>query len=415
MIRHVVLFEDERVDRLAPFTINRPVYDLRCGILTLRDKVKTGLPGFGLAYHVREFLKPWVEHHYRTNHVNRGFQSPCLLLNGRVLWNANTLQSLARDAEDMLYVCKKQPAAVRLDRLDRWDIDWSRPLQSGWFSRLPTKEIDALWIEYPWDLIYRNPEQIHHDSSLLGCNGAKDGDLYPGVHLIEEHQITVAERATIKPGAVLDAEKGPIVIDEGALVMSLAAIQGPAYIGKRTQIKMGAKIFPGSSFGEMCKVGGEVEQSVIHSFSNKGHEGYLGHSYLGQWVNLGADTNTSNLQNNYGLIHCMMQGEKVATGLQFLGLMIGDHSKSAISTVFNTATMVGVGTNVYGSTFPPRSIPSFVWGGSEGFVEYRFDKFVESAARMMARRSVELSEIEKEVLYRVFKEGETERSRFLQR
>jgi UDP-N-acetylglucosamine diphosphorylase/glucosamine-1-phosphate N-acetyltransferase len=160
----------------------------------------------------------------------------------------------------------------------------------------------------------------------------------------------------------------------------------------------------------MCKVGGEVEGAIIHSFSNKQHDGFLGHAYLGMWVNLGADTNNSDLKNNYGTVKVVIDGTQVDTGSMFMGLVMGDHSKSSINSMFNTGTVVGVSSNVFGSGFPPKSVPSFAWGGSEGMTTYEIERALDVARRVMGRRKVELTKAEEAVLRSVFEQTKNARS-----
>ena len=223
-------------------------------------------------------------------------------------------------------------------------------------------------------------------------------------------EIFVGQGAKVKPGAVLDAEGGPIIIEPGATIFPNATIEGPAFIGEKSLIKIGAKIYEGTSIGEVCKVGGEVEETIIHSYSNKQHDGFLGHSYLGMWVNLGADTNNSDLKNNYGNVKVYVDGGIVDSGSMFVGLTMGDHSKSGINTMFNTGTMVGVSCNVYGGGFPPKFIPSFTWGGAEGLLEYRLDKALETARAVMGRRKIELTASDEELMREIFRETAQERA-----
>ena len=238
-------------------------------------------------------------------------------------------------------------------------------------------DVDAVVINYPWNLVANNGNEIISDFNLLTSEnkGLKiRGKVYPGVHLLNEANIFIDEGAKIKPGVVLDAESGPIYIGKEAKIFPNAVIEGPAFIGNKTAIKIGAKIYENTSIGEVCKVGGEVEESIIHSYSNKQHDGFLGHAYLGMWVNLGADTNNSDLKNNYGSVKVIINGQQVDSGSMFVGLTMGDHSKSAINTMFNTGTVVGVSSNVFGSGFPPKYVPSFSWGGSDNLSTYNIDK-----------------------------------------
>ena len=259
------------------------------------------------------------------------------------------------------------------------------------------------FITYPWDLVHANGEQIVADFAVLtGGRGAIKGNVYPGAQLLAAENIFIDEGAVVKPGVVLDAEGGPIYIGKKAKIFPNAVIEGPAFIGEGSMIKIGGKIYENTSIGEVCKVGGEVEGSIIHAYSNKQHDGFLGHAYLAMWVNLGADTNNSDLKNNYGSVRVTINGEEVNSGSMFVGLTMGDHSKSGINTMFNTGTVVGVSSNVFGAGFPPKYIPSFAWGGAEGVETYDAEKALEVAKRVMGRRKIELSEVEEKVLREVF-------------
>ena len=270
------------------------------------------------------------------------------------------------------------------------------------FPGLPRQEVDVMFITYPWDPVHANGEQIVADFALLtGGRGALKGNVYPGAQLLAAENIFIDEGAVVKPGVVLDAEGGPIYIGKKAKIFPNAVIEGPAFIGEGSMIKIGAKIYENTSIGEVCKVGGEVEGSIIHAYSNKQHDGFLGHAYLAMWVNLGADTNNSDLKNNYGSVRVMINGEEVNSGSMFVGLTMGDHSKSGINTMFNTGTVVGVSSNVFGAGFPPKYIPSFAWGGAEGVETYDVEKALEVAKRVMGRRKIQLSEVEEKVLREV--------------
>jgi UDP-N-acetylglucosamine diphosphorylase/glucosamine-1-phosphate N-acetyltransferase len=279
---------------------------------------------------------------------------------------------------------------------------------------LEKEEVDVQMIRYPWDLVSNNGKQIVADARLLtrGTSGKRiRGKVYPGAMLINRKNIFIDTGATIKPGVVLDAENGPVHIGKNVTVFPNATIEGPAFVGDGSLIKIGAKIYENTSIGEMCKVGGEVEASIIHSYSNKQHDGFLGHAYLGMWVNLGADTNNSDLKNNYGTVKVYINGEPVDSGSMFVGLTMGDHSKAGINTMFNTGTVVGVSCNVFGSGFPPKYIPSFSWGGAEGLTLYDPDKSIGVARRVMARRKVELKEADERLFRKVFELTEKERAK----
>ncbi len=412
MASQIILFEDEGHLSLRPLSWNRPVYDLRCGIRLLCEKAQSAYPGSEMGYHTRGYLAALVKEQKGTNKVNGGFADRALLLNGRILWNETLAKTITIDGEDQIYRVGDDVAAARLSGKNLAKINWSKPISVSAFLGIPVTEVEADVITYSWDLVHHNPVQIEADAAVLGCNGAKDGKVYEGVHILDPERVTIAECASVKPGVVIDAEGGPVIIDEGAKIFPQAVIEGPCYIGKKSAIKIAAKIYEGTSVGEVCKVGGEVEESIIHSYSNKQHEGFLGHAYLGQWVNIGADTNNSDLKNDYGIVKCFVNGVAVDTGSQFVGSTIGDHSKMGINTMLNTGTIVGVGCNVFGSNFPPKYIPCFTWGGADRMVEYRFEKCIQVARRVMNRRGLELSDTEEAVFRYIFEQTASKRHDF---
>ena len=227
--------------------------------------------------------------------------------------------------------------------------------------------------------------------------------------MLNQHNIFIGEGSVIKSGAVIDAEDGPVYIGKNVKVMPNAVIAGPCFIGDNSIIKIGAKIYENTSIGECCKVGGEVEGSIIHSFANKQHDGFLGHSYISQWCNLGAGTNTSDLKNNYSNVKVMLNGKEIDTGSMFVGLIMGDHSKSSINTMFNSGTICGVSSNIFGSGFPSKNIPSFSWGGSESLTEYKLEKAVEVAKEVLKRRNVEFTEVDEKLFNKIFEMTSSQR------
>ena len=257
--------------------------------------------------------------------------------------------------------------------------------------------------KYSWDFVHENADEIAADFSqaTYGVNAVSKE--INGVHLMAAENIWIAASAQIDPGVVIDARNGPVYIDEDAHIFPQATIIGPAYIGRNTLVNIGAKIYEGTSLGEFCKVGGEVKESIIHSYSNKKHDGFLGRAYLGQWVNLGADTNNSDLKNNYGSVRVYVNGKEVDSGSSFVGLTMGDHSKSGINTMFNTGTVVGIMCNIFGSDFPPKWIPGFSWGGSAGLTEHDVERGLAVAKKVMDRRKVTLGPAEEKLIRKVFK------------
>ncbi|MBX2991805.1 MAG: GlmU family protein [Bacteroidetes bacterium] len=400
----ICIFEDPQYVNLLPLVYTRPVYDLRCGILTLREKILRAYPKTQLALLCRPYLAEVVRRQNPGVEVNEVHESGCLLINGRLLAGTGLAKQIPIRGDDAVYLSGNTVVAVRINagRHRSLKHDFSEVFDAEHFSELEKVQVDVNLIRYPWDLVQHNGEQIAADYKSITLGKKSRGIILPGVHFINKRRIFIDTGAQVKAGAVLDASNGPIYVGKNAEILPNAVIEGPASIGMGTRIKIGAKIYERTSIGEMCKVGGEVEASIIHSYSNKQHDGFLGHSYLGMWCNLGADTNTSDLKNNYGNVRVTINGREVDSGSQFVGLTMGDHSKSGINTMFNTGTVVGVSSNVYGAGFPPKTIPSFSWGGAEGLMEYRIDSAIDVCRRVMARRAIEMTEADEKLMKTIF-------------
>jgi UDP-N-acetylglucosamine diphosphorylase/glucosamine-1-phosphate N-acetyltransferase len=260
----------------------------------------------------------------------------------------------------------------------------------------------VLQIKNTWDLFSFNDIALKSDFELI-TEGRISQPIPEGVRYINKENIFIEEGAEIL-FSVLNASNGPIYIGKDALVMEGSLIRGPFALGERSVVKMGAKIYGATTIGPFCTVGGEINNSILSGYSNKGHDGFLGNSVLGEWCNIGADTNNSNLKNNYSEVRLWnYETENFAkTGLQFCGLIMGDHSKCGINTMFNTGTVIGVSANIYGSNFPRNFIPSFSWGGAAGFSTYQMDKVTETATLVMKRREVEFDSKEQRILEHIF-------------
>jgi UDP-N-acetylglucosamine diphosphorylase/glucosamine-1-phosphate N-acetyltransferase len=418
MFDSICLFEDSNYSHLLPLVYFRPTYDLRCGILTLREKVEYFFPDIPISLHCRNYLADSVKEKNPNTAVNYINGSTCLLINGRILISTEVARELTNiDNNNTIFTKGDTVVAAKLSNANLTLIKsiMSNPLTFTDLVGCSIKELEVKIINFPWDLISKNGEEIKNDFSILTSrfgNNKINGKIYDGVYLLNRNNIFIDEGTMIKPGVVLDAENGPIYIGKDAKIFPNAVIEGPAFIGNKSAIKIGAKIYENTSIGEVCKVGGEVEGSIIHSYSNKQHDGFLGHSYLGMWVNLGADTNNSDLKNNYGNIKVIINGEKIDSESMFVGLTIGDHSKSAINTMFNTGTVVGVSSNIYGAGFPKKYIPSFTWGGTDTMISYDLEKSIDVAKKVMARRNIRLSDVEEKLFREVYKLTSDERTKF---
>lgn len=399
----IVLFEDHNTNNLQPLVYFRPVWELRCGATTLLEKLQqiSGSPCLGYA---REYLqKNFLQAEMRADTSD---YEEAVWVNARwiasepqwdVIANLETGEALISGEE--LVAARVHPEQVK-PWLTQTGLD-----TAGLSASLKCREVDVKLFRFIWQLIEENGPEIVADFKRqvqAGIHGTVD----EGVHLLKAEEIYIGEGSRIKPGVVIDAEHGPVWIAENVTVMPNAVLEGPLYIGPNCTIKIAAKIYENTSIGPWCKIGGELEESILQGYSNKQHDGFLGHAYLGSWVNLGADTNNSDLKNNYGIITALVNGEPVNTGSQFVGLMMGDHSKSAINMMFNTGTIVGVNSNIFCSGMPPKFVPSFSWGGDTSTV-YGFDKAVEVAAAVMKRRKVAFSDADMAIFKAVWQQAKT--------
>lgn len=416
-MRNQLCIVETAAERFLPLTYFRPVYDLRCGILTLRDKILHAYAGAPYRLYCRDFLATTVQASTPAATVNEWPVADCLIVNGRVLAPPDLAKKIPLDLDsDIVFINDHEVVAVRasagiIGRLAKLRRD-ENPLDM--FDDLPHVSVDVATVSYPWDLLTHNGSELEQDAYHLheATFGVEHlGKVHDGAILEWPDRITIEEGAVIKPGAVLDAEQGPIVVAKNATVMSGAVVEGPAYIGRGSVIKVHAKIYGQTTIGPICKVGGEVECSIIHGYSNKQHDGFLGHSYVGEWVNLGAGTNNSDLKNNYGHIRMQIGNELIDTGLRFMGMLMADHSKSGIGCTFNTGTVIGPGCNIFGAGLPPKFIPAFAWGGAAGFATYELDRCMQVARTVMGRRNVEFGQTEEALFRAVFEMTREERVR----
>lgn len=408
MVEALCIFEDTGYSNLHPLVYSRPVYDLRCGILTLREKLQLCYPGLPLILHTRDYLEKITIRNnlgLTVNNIDEKVES-CLFINGSVIGNFGLEDIVTPEEGNLTYMNEDKLIAFKLTGklLKEFVRNLHFPISTDLIGNIKKVQTDVDYVNYPWDLVKRNAYQIRKDFNRIIRPEMEmiNGNIYEGAHLINRDNIYIGEGTKIKPGVVLDAEEGPIFIGKNVTILPNSVIEGPCFIGNKSKIKVGAKIYEGTSIGEVCKVGGEVGESIIHSYSNKQHDGFLGHAYLGSWVNLGADTNNSDLKNNYGSIKVVINDETIDSGSMFVGLTMGDHSKTAINTMFNTGTVVGFSSNVFGSGFPPKYIPSFAWGGNESMTTYKLDKCIDVAKRVMARRDIKLTSDDEEVFRHVF-------------
>ena len=381
-----ILFDGPARNNLLPFTFTRPVADIRVGILTIREKWERAL-GVTTTTVTEDYLSekyPMVEMECNV------------MINASFLPNAALVAIIKELKENQVVMAGDDMIAFfAKDSQDDIDFDTYETVQYTGAT---------LKIEHTWDIFSSNGAAIQADFKVL-TEGRASQPIPSSCNVIGVDDIFIEEGAVLE-FVTINASSGPVYIGKDALVMEGCLIRGPFALCNDSIMKMGAKIYGPTTVGPFSKVGGEINNSVIFGYSSKGHEGYLGNSVVGEWCNLGADTNTSNLKNNYAEVKLWdYENESFAkTGLQFCGLMIGDHSKCGINTMFNTGTVVGVSANVFGSGFPRNFIPSFSWGGNSGYTTYLTKKAFEVAEVVMNRRHVQFVDVDKSILEHVFEE-----------
>ena len=393
---HTILFDDHFAPRFRPLTLTRPIGDLRIGINTIAEQwedILSSKVGFLTNTALQELFS-----------LNASAEN--LLINARVLPNFRLRKTLNDLEADQCLVHGDTIIAIRLSKeeLQSWSpADGVPPSHSA----IAIEEGIEIIEQIP-DLFAKNHIAIQEDFKRA-TYGRVSAALDPTSMIIGDPALVFIEEGATVEGAWLNTTDGPIYIGADAHVMEGSVLRGPIALCDHATVKAGSKIYGATTIGPWCKVGGEISNSIFHSYSNKGHDGFVGNSVIGQWCNFGADTNTSNLKNNYGPVKVWNYANKQfeTTGLTFCGLIMGDHSKCGINTMFNTGTVVGVSANIYGGDFPPKFIPSFSWGGSDGFQTYDFDKAMETATRMMARRKIDLTPEDVTLLRSIFDNSAT--------
>ncbi len=394
---HLCMFEDITAVNFQPLTYFRPVYDLRCGIWTLRDRIIFFFPKSPVTLYCRQYLAPYVAEVNPGAAVNAISSESCLFVNGRSIMTRPLAKLIGKAKGDVLFMMGSDVVAARLsgDNLAKSRSDlYADALDLSVLTGIPTVEVDAQLVRYPWDLVSANETQIAADFSLLNKKGkavVRKGKVHRSAVLIGKKNIHIGRKSIVGAGAVLDASAGPIFIGNNVKIYPTAVVEGPCFIGDGTAIKIGAKIYGNTSIGPVCKVGGEVVESIFHSHVNKQHDGFVGHSYLSEWVNLGAGTTTSNLKNTYGTVKVRLNGSLVDSGRMFVGLTAGDHVKTGINATLDTGTVLGAGSNIYGTSIPPKDVPPFSWVSADRLEQYDLEKALSVAVKVMSRRHVTAS------------------------
>lgn len=390
---HIILFDNEVRNQLLPFTYLRPTCELRTGILTIREKWQAWMGGT-ISYITQDYLAE----KFPIEHGEENY-----LINGAVL-PSDQLCTLLRQMEfGEAFLRGDELVAAKLDAREFEKLINDEEIHE--LKGLDLENTEYLEVFRPYDLFAINGQALEHDFELLTRDRSSQ-PLSSTNQVIGEGRIFLEEGASVE-GAILNATEGPIYIGREAVVMEGCLIRGGFALGDHSVLKMGTKIYGPTTIGPYCRVGGEVKNSIIMGHSNKSHDGYLGNSVIGEWCNLGADTNASNLKNTLDEVKVWNYVEEdfIPSGRQFCGLLMGDHSRCGINTMFNTGTVVGICSNVFGGGYPPRFIPSFSWGGAGDLQTYRPDKAFESIERMFQLRVMDLDVSERLILLRIFEDS----------
>ncbi|WP_447636265.1 GlmU family protein [Flavobacterium microcysteis] len=381
-----ILFDGTVRNALLPFTFTRPVADIRVGILTIREKWEKYL-GYTTTSLTEEYLMekfPMVE------------MPENIMINASFLPN-EVLAEMVKSLEKNQAIFKGEEVIAFFSEESQEEVDFEN------YEILEYND-DCITIEHTWDIFQKNDAALREDFELLTEDRISQ-PIPKSVNVIAPENIFIEEGAKLE-FVTLNASTGPIYIGKNSEIMEGSVIRGPFALCEGAQVKLATKIYGATTIGPFSRAGGEINNSVLFAYSNKGHDGFLGNSVLGEWCNIGADSNNSNLKNNYEEVKLWSYETEgfAKTGLQFCGLMMGDHSKCGINTMFNTGTVVGVSTNIFGSGFPRNFVPSFSWGGAAGFTTYVTKKAFETARIVMSRRNVEFDEKEARILEHIFDE-----------
>jgi len=359
--------------RFAPLTLTRPLGNLRMGIFTNDERWKLFLPDAEVSFITESYLQ--AKYPLSSEY---GIQ-----VNAQIIPNEDVVASICHLEADSILMYNSIWIAKTGNATNKIDFIGEEPIV----------------LENRWHIYQKNDAVLKADFQLI-TNGRVSQTLSDTNIVIGDESLIFLEEGAVVEASILNTKTGPIYIGKDAEIMEGSVVRGPLAMCEHSALKLATKVYGAVTLGPHCKVGGEVNNVVFQAYSNKGHDGFLGNALIGEWCNLGADTNTSNLKNNYGNVstYSFETGKEEKTDIQFMGVCMGDHSKCGINTMFNTATVVGVSSNIYGSGFPDKYVPSFSWGEPSQLVPFRFDKAIEYSNNMMNRRGLELSEAEISIL-----------------
>lgn len=391
---NIILFGDDHFLDLRPLTFTRPIPELRCGILTIKEKWEKHF----------NTKASYITQDYLSDKYSIEIKEENYLINGTYLPTQELINEIKDLKINQAIILDEEMIAARVTEsiLKKLNDNGSSFSDLESFEYPNSKAKNLLRVTSPASIIRLNQNQIINDYDLI-TNGRESVKLSPTNVVIGKHNVFLEEGVKVEC-CIFNTEYGPIYIGHNTHIMEGSMLRGPIGIGPDNIVKMGAKIYQGTSSGPGCRLGGEIKNTVFIANSNKGHDGFLGDSVIGEWCNLGADTNTSNLKNNYQNVKLWSYRSLgfEDTGLQFCGLIMADHSKCGINTMFNTGTVVGVACNIFGDGYPRNFIPSFSWGGASGFIEHKLSKAIETAQIVMDRRNQQLTAIDIKILEHIY-------------
>jgi UDP-N-acetylglucosamine diphosphorylase/glucosamine-1-phosphate N-acetyltransferase len=408
----VVVFEDHQYDRFLPLAWLRGVFELKCGAKSLVDKIAGAAGARVEALLVRDYLAETVARRFpsaRINDLAACAGEETLLVNARVCGTD--------------WQTPREPGAQwKGDQLAVWRTtdDISAVKDYDGLARAaaaaPRADFDGKWFDYIWDIMLANPDEVAADFKAAGRHGIEGTIHESAVIYGPRDQVFIGDNAEVHPFVCIDTQNGPVTLEAGCEIHPFTRIEGPCYVGHKS-ILLGAKVREGCSIGPMCRVGGEVEESIIHGFSNKYHDGFLGHAYVGEWVNLGALTTNSDLKNDYGTVSVMMNGKTINTGSNKVGSFIGDHVKTSIGTLLNTGTLVGTMAVLVATGAPlPKYIPPYAWYlGGEVSKGFGLTPLINTARTAMGRRKQDMTDADEKLLRHVYDLTADDRRRHVQR
>lgn len=398
-MRKIYVYENHKVLNLEPIVLTRPAFDLRCGTFTFLERIQKSFPDAEIELIVRDELKSMAQELYPELTVNPKQVEEGLWILGNVLWSKDDIEKISKKDYQFYYNDGVLTAAyLRKDIGNNW-LKMGGPLKDKILACPTICEIESKVIKYLWDAVNLISEAIQIDKEHFSSINLKNKSL-DRIHLVNENNIYVKSPELINPGVVLDASNGPVIIADNVKIDSFSLLRGPLFIGENSVVQPHSFI-RGSVIGPACKIGGEISSTIIQGWSNKVHYGFLGNSYIGQWVNFGAGTTNSNLKNNYTTVNVTVNDSVVKTDELFIGLFAGDYTTFAIGTTLNTGTNIGPGCNIVTNGFPPKRIKPFTWFLNGKQMKTNETKFFNSAETMQNRRGKSLSEAEKDLLTRI--------------